>query len=193
MDPLTGAPQQDLESLLVTVAAIAITAVALWYLLAALALLRASRSGSRTLRMRVARWGPPILKGIAAAGLASSFIAPASADTDFSWGAPLPSPSTIYEPPPAEPTPAAPARDTPPAAPAATTVTTLHDTGQAGLMPRTHTVVAGDCLWSIARAYYAPTDDSEMADLVLDLYLANKGVIGNDPNLIHPGQTITLP
>lgn len=191
MDPLTGTPQQDLESLLVAVAGIAIIAVALWYLVAALALLRASRSGSHSLRMQVARWGPPILKGIAAASLACSFIAPASADTDFSWGAPLPTPSTIYEPPPAEPVSTTPALAEP--APTSTPVATLHDPGQAGLTAREHTVVAGDCLWSIARTYYAPTDDSELADLVLDLYLANKGVIGDDPNLIYPGQTITLP
>ncbi|WIM07490.1 LysM peptidoglycan-binding domain-containing protein [Trueperella bernardiae] len=218
----TGAPQQDLEAVLVAASAVAIALVVLWYLIAALALLRASRSGSRTLRARVARWGPPILKGIAAAGLAGSFIAPASADVDLSWGAPLPSASTLYEP-------AGAIHDADPAVASETAVAPLpeagpvaaaeaprigkplhdaalaatresapiarvdHTAGATLISERTHIVEAGDCLWSIARDYYSPSNDSELADIVLDLYLANKGVIGDDPNLIRPGQIITLP
>jgi len=50
-----------------------------------------------------------------------------------------------------------------------------------------YTVQHGDTLWDIAsRAYNDPEDWDT-------IYAANKGVIGNNPNLIKPGQVLNIP
>ena len=51
----------------------------------------------------------------------------------------------------------------------------------------TYTVVAGDCLWNIAKKYYG--DGSQYTKI----YEANKGTIGSNPNLIKPGQKLVIP
>ena len=50
-----------------------------------------------------------------------------------------------------------------------------------------YTVQAGDTLWGIAQRAY---NDPEDWDTIYD---ANKHVIGNDPNLIKPGQVLQIP
>ncbi|MFR0880845.1 MAG: LysM peptidoglycan-binding domain-containing protein [Oscillospiraceae bacterium] len=50
-----------------------------------------------------------------------------------------------------------------------------------------YTVVKGDTLWGIAKKYYG--DGSKYKKI----YDANKKVIGSDPNLIKPGQVLTIP
>lgn len=50
-----------------------------------------------------------------------------------------------------------------------------------------YTVVKGDCLSSIARRYYGT------ASKWTAIYEANKSVIGGNPNLIYPGQVLTIP
>ena len=51
----------------------------------------------------------------------------------------------------------------------------------------TYTVIDGDCLWDIADAHLGdPTRWPEIYEL-------NKDTIGDDPNLIYPGQVYTLP
>lgn len=50
-----------------------------------------------------------------------------------------------------------------------------------------YTVVEGDSLWSIAANEYG--DGSKYQRI----YDANVGVIGPDPNLIHPGQVLVIP
>ena len=50
-----------------------------------------------------------------------------------------------------------------------------------------YTVQPGDTLWSIAQRAY---NDSEDWDTI---YQANKQVIGNNPNLIKPGQVLKIP
>lgn len=55
---------------------------------------------------------------------------------------------------------------------------------------KTYTVVRGDCLWSIARKFYGSGAKYTV------IYNANKGVIdgnGGNPNLIYPGQVLTIP
>lgn len=52
---------------------------------------------------------------------------------------------------------------------------------------QTYTVVKGDCLWNIAKKFYGSGAKYTI------IYNANKGVIGGNPNLIYPGQVLTIP
>lgn len=52
---------------------------------------------------------------------------------------------------------------------------------------KTYTVKKGDTLWAIAKAYYGN------GLKYTTIYNANKGVIGKNPNLILPGQTLVIP
>ena len=51
---------------------------------------------------------------------------------------------------------------------------------------KTYTVKSGDCLWNIAKKYYGSGAQ------YTKIYNANKGKIKN-PNLIYPGQVLTIP
>ena len=51
----------------------------------------------------------------------------------------------------------------------------------------TYTVVKGDCLWNIAKKFYGSGAKYTI------IYNANKSVIGGNPNLIYPGQVLTIP
>ena len=55
------------------------------------------------------------------------------------------------------------------------------------VQPKTYTVKSGDCLWNIAKKYYGSGAD------YTKIYNANKGTIGGNPNLIYPGQVLTIP
>lgn len=50
-----------------------------------------------------------------------------------------------------------------------------------------YTVVKGDCLWNIAKRFYGSGAKYPV------IYNANRGVIGGNPNLIYPGQVLTIP
>lgn len=52
---------------------------------------------------------------------------------------------------------------------------------------RTYTVKPGDSLWAIAAEFL--NDGARYPEI----YALNKDIIGPDPNLIHPGQVLTLP
>lgn len=52
---------------------------------------------------------------------------------------------------------------------------------------QTYTVVKGDCLWNIAKKFYGN------GSKYTEIYNANKSVIGGSPNLIYPGQVLTIP
>ena len=54
-------------------------------------------------------------------------------------------------------------------------------------VPRTYTVVTGDCLWSIAQRFYGK------GSAYTKIYEANRDVIGSNPNLIYAGQVLTIP
>lgn len=58
--------------------------------------------------------------------------------------------------------------------------------GTPGAAPKSYTVVSGDTLWAIARRTYG--DGSAWKKI----YETNKTVIGANPNLIYPGQVLTL-
>lgn len=48
-------------------------------------------------------------------------------------------------------------------------------------------VKKGDCLWNIAKKFYGNGAQ------YTKIYNANRGVIGGNPNLIYPGQVLTIP
>lgn len=50
-----------------------------------------------------------------------------------------------------------------------------------------YTVQPGDCLWKIAKQYYGNGADYTR------IYDANRDVVGGNPNLIYPGQVLTIP
>lgn len=52
---------------------------------------------------------------------------------------------------------------------------------------KTYTVKSGDCLWNIAKKFLGS------GAKYTEIYNLNKGVIGGNPNLIYPGQVLTLP
>lgn len=70
---------------------------------------------------------------------------------------------------------------------AAARATSTSNSNSAGGSLKTYTVVKGDCLWNITRA--AVGSGSRWREL----YDINKSVIGSNPNLIYPGQVLTLP
>lgn len=53
--------------------------------------------------------------------------------------------------------------------------------------PKSYAVVMGDSLWAVARKCYGSGDDWKR------VYEANRGTIGANPNLIYPGQVLTIP
>lgn len=53
--------------------------------------------------------------------------------------------------------------------------------------PKTYTIKKGDCLWNIAKSFYGSGSQ------YTKLYEANKSVVGSNPNLIYPGQVLTIP
>lgn len=57
--------------------------------------------------------------------------------------------------------------------------------------PDTYVVRAGDSLWSIARAHPAP--DTGVGSRWRAIWRHNHDVVGDDPDLIHPGQALRLP
>jgi nucleoid-associated protein YgaU len=57
--------------------------------------------------------------------------------------------------------------------------------------PDTYVVRAGDSLWSIARAHPAP--DADVESRWRAIWRHNHDVVGDDPDLIHPGQALRLP
>jgi hypothetical protein len=61
------------------------------------------------------------------------------------------------------------------------------ETASAPPPPRTYSVVRGDCLWNIAKKFYGSGSKYTV------IYDANRAVIGGNPNLIYPGQVLTIP
>ncbi|MGN6253322.1 MAG: LysM peptidoglycan-binding domain-containing protein [Marmoricola sp.] len=75
-----------------------------------------------------------------------------------------------------------------------------HGTGHLGARsqggpasPTTVVVLPGDSLWRIAARHRPGADDAAVATTVEALYRLNRGVIGADPDLLHPGVRLQLP
>lgn len=61
-------------------------------------------------------------------------------------------------------------------------------------LPRTVVVRRGDSLWRLAQDLLpSGADPAAVADLCTRLYVANRAVIGDDPDLIRPGQHLRVP
>ena len=58
--------------------------------------------------------------------------------------------------------------------------------------PESFTVAPGDSLWSIAASLRPGADDASIDAAWRAIYEANADTLP-DPNLIHPGQKLTLP
>lgn len=71
-------------------------------------------------------------------------------------------------------------------APAPATAPAADGTG-GGSGETTYTVKKGDNLWTLAKKFYGSGADYKK------IYEANRGVIGENPSLIYPGQTFTIP
>lgn len=57
-----------------------------------------------------------------------------------------------------------------------------------------HLVLEGDCLWNIASLYLESESDNRSIDTAWrSIYAANLDVIGPNPDLIEPGQLLTVP
>lgn len=82
------------------------------------------------------------------------------------------------------------AQDISTARPALLALATTSETGG-------HVVESGDSLWRIARQILAdrgePASGSAISDLWHSIYQLNIALIGDNPNLIHPGQVLRLP
>lgn len=57
----------------------------------------------------------------------------------------------------------------------------------------TYTVNAGDSLWAIAESHFPNADVAQIASATEDLFLTNRDVIGDNPDLIYPGMLLSLP
>lgn len=60
-------------------------------------------------------------------------------------------------------------------------------TSPAPAAAQSYTVVKKDCLWNIAKNFYGNGSRYTV------IYDANRDVIGGNPNLIYPGQVLTIP
>lgn len=60
-----------------------------------------------------------------------------------------------------------------------------------------YTVAPGDSLWKIAKSvlagFFDPPTGSQITELWKDIYRMNRETIGDDPNLIIPGQVLSIP
>lgn len=114
--------------------------------------------------------GPPTTEALPAPGWLPA-LAPATTD--------LPEPGWV----PSAPPPRASADPTP-----------LIGAPQAAHGPLHHVVISGETLWSIAAEHLPPAaTDTEIAEAWPRWYAANRHTIGDDPDLILPGQILTAP
>ncbi len=123
------------------------------------------RSGGATRRLVLLACGAAVVAGTALPAHASS-----GDGAEVLVGLPLPERA------------AAPDTSGRPAAPVASIAATTADS---------YVVRTGDSLWSIARAHPAPAGDVETRWRAI--WRHNRGVVGGDPDLIHPGQSLRLP
>ncbi|MBC9225758.1 LysM peptidoglycan-binding domain-containing protein [Aeromicrobium sp. 636] len=119
-------------------------------------------------RRLAARLGPPVLRALLVTGAVVATATPARAGSSGTLeGLALPERPLTQAAPSPEPSP-------PPAT-------------------RTHVVVAGESLWSIAQDHSPGGTAATTSTEVARWHDANRDVIGSDPDLIHPGQRLDPP
>jgi resuscitation-promoting factor RpfA len=102
------------------------------------------------------------------------------------------SPSPPHAPPTTPARPAAPSQPSPSPAPS------ISQPAPIPISPTrsvdVYVVRAGDCLWRIAARHLGAGATNAAIDAAWRaIYAVNRAAIGDDPNLIHPGLTLTLP
>ncbi len=136
--------------------------------------------------------GVGLTVGAPALSACSAPATPAAAVQSLPDAGPVPDwPTAPTTPAPTPPAPTAPAptgADAPPAAPDLVPDWPVGD----------HVVLRGECLWEIAAAdLHARTGDepsaTEIARAVAAWWATNAGVIGDDPDLLLPGQVLRAP
>ena len=68
-----------------------------------------------------------------------------------------------------------------------TTAPPAGPSAQVPVSTRAYTVAKGDSLWKIAKAHYGNGNQWRK------IYEANRDTIGDNPDIIHPGQTLNIP
>jgi nucleoid-associated protein YgaU len=145
-------------------------------------LARVATAGARLLAERTTRRAALGLLGSGAvlAGATPAAAAPVAAASAVPDAAPAPAPA------------AASAAEAPPTAPGPRAPQPEARTGRR--TPATYVVVAGDCLWDIARHHLpAGASDAQVAAAWPRWWAANRAAIGADPDLIHPGTRLVVP
>ena len=105
----------------------------------------------------------------------------------------------VMSPTPSAPPPAAgTAAADPVTVPTVDTVDTVSTVDTVDTVPTvdtvdTVTVAAGDSLWAIAARQLPSASDAEVATAWPQWHEVNRAVIGDDPDLIHPGQRLLVP
>lgn len=216
-----GPGRTSVDELVTAVAAVAALAVLLWITIGLLAAVIGALPGrfgrpARLLRDRIApeaarRWAG-LLLGVAVAstvvpgGAAAAPVAVVSADIgggDTTADVTAPEPnwlpvanptanptvSTESDAAPAPQWTPAPVRPQPPVS-----LTAARETRAGSTAGHEVVVRRGDTLWDLAAAHLGPdASDAEIATEWQHWYLENRLVIGHDPDLILPGQVLTIP
>jgi len=110
--------------------------------------------------------------------------------------------TTSSSPPHAPPTtparPAAPSQRSQPSQPSSSPAPSTSQPAPIPISPTrsvdVYVVRAGDCLWRIAARHLGAGATNAAIDAAWrSIYAVNRAAIGDDPSLIHPGLTLTLP
>ena len=128
--------------------------------------------------------------------------APAPTTTSAVHVAPTTTTTTSSSPPHAPPTtparPAAPSQRSQPSQPSSSPAPSTSQPAPIPISPTrsvdVYVVRSGDCLWRIAARHLGAGATNAAIDAAWRaIYAVNRAAIGDDPNLIHPGLTLTLP
>lgn len=170
----TRSTTETIDSALATAGLWTLSALSAWYAYGYIVLWLHHRTGS-SLTSALLRLAPRAVRSLTVMGLATSIVttpAVAQIDEHAEGLTTSPTPASLL----------ATVIETPPHSPILT-------------QPSTHTYVVrpGDTLWSVATALNPNATTAQLTDAVHELWATNAHVIGNDADLILPGQELTIP